>query len=86
MSEHSQRSRKGATTIALCDIQVSVMRGKLLSDTNLFSLLLLSHGLKVFVTVFQFENQYEPNLLYGTQTCDGCHVLVRLMHQSSDMH
>lgn len=63
MSEHSQRSVKGATAIALHDIWVSAMSGKSLSDTSLFSLL-LSGGLKLFVDVFQRENQYEPNPLW----------------------
>lgn len=83
MLEHSQRSVKGAATIALYDIEVSAVSGKSLSDTNLFSLL-LSDGLKLFVVVFQFENQYKP--LCGTQTCDGGDVCVRLTHQSSDVH
>lgn len=79
MSEHSQRGVKGATAIALRDICVSAMSGKSQSDTSLFSLL-LSGGLKLYVDVFQLENQYEPNPL------DGCDVLVRLTHQSSDVH
>lgn len=84
MSEHSQRSVKGAATIALYDTEVSAMSGKSLSDTNLFSLL-LSDGLKLFVVVFQLENQHKPNPLCGTQTCNGCDVRVRLTHQSSDV-
>lgn len=54
MSEHFQ-SVKGATTIALYDMQVSAVSGKSLSDTNLFSLLLLSHDLKLFLLFFSLK-------------------------------